>query len=287
VNQYMEQASELIRDNCVSQFEPCEDLKINAAIAGNKAAAFFVGSLEGAKGVFVSTDVNGNEIPVKPYGKMLYALGDKRCRNFRKCGVNADSDAKNLPSKTNIVTIALFQKGAGFVFAGDVESLQKTIKEINTQILITFIQGSLRYGYRLGDYEGNIRSEKGKELGEGATFAACAAPQLWAIDKKAGKFVSKEYEIGPDGPASENEFDFVGVRNAFECNYEKLGISCDEVGALWDDAAATEPKSRQCKDLKECKKRGNNSDKFDPTKDECKPYTKKKNNKDFSPGGTP
>jgi len=91
---------------------------------------------------------------------MLYALGDKRCRNFRKCGVNADSDAKNLPSKTNIVAIALFQKGAGFVFAGDVDSLQKTIQEINTQILITFIQGSLRYGYRLGG-----DSEKGKELG--------------------------------------------------------------------------------------------------------------------------
>jgi len=272
VNQYMEQASELIRnDNCVLQFGPCED----AAIAWNKAAAFFVGSLEGAKGVFVSTDVSGNEIPVKPYGKMLYALGDKRCRNFRKCGVNADSDAKNLPSKTNIVAIALFQKGAGFVFAGDVDSLQQTIQEINSQILITFIQGSLRYGYRLGG-----DSDKGKELGEGATFAACAAPQLWAIDTKAGKFVSKQYEIGPEGPASEGVFDFVGVRNAFECNYEKLGISCDEVGALWDDDEATEPKSRQCKDLKECKKRKNNSI---PGKKDCKPYTKNKNKKDFYP----
>mmetsp|Transcript_23803 Transcript_23803/g.26723 ORF Transcript_23803/g.26723 Transcript_23803/m.26723 type:complete len:83 (-) Transcript_23803:60-308(-) len=33
-------------------------------------------------------------------------------------------------------------------------------------------------------------------------------------------------------------------------------------------------------DLKECKKR-KNSDKFIPTKDDCKPYTKKKNKQDF------
>jgi len=78
-------------------------------------------------------------------------------------------------------------------------------------------------------------------------------------------------------------FDFVGVGTAFECNYEKLGISCDEVGALWDDDEATEPKSRQCKDLKECKKRKNNSI---PGKKDCKPYTKNKNKKDFYPTPT-
>jgi len=279
VNQYMEEAIEIIRkdDKCILQFDDCED----AIIAWNKAAAYFVGSLEGAKGVFESVDEDtGDTIPEKPYGKMLYALGDKRCRNFKKCGRNADSDSKDVPSKTNIVSIALFQKGAGFVFAGDFDSLEKTINEINAQILITVIQGSLRYGYRLGDYQETSgtkdRSTSAKELGEGATFASCAAPQLWAIDKKAGKIVSEQYQIGPKGPASKGEFDFVKVRTAFECNYEKLGISCDEVGALWD--GESDFLSRQCTDPKSCKKRDKNSI---PTKKECKPYTKKKNKTDF------
>jgi len=263
VNQYMEQASELIRnDNCVLQFQDCED----AVNAWNKAAAFFVGSLEGAKGVFVTTYDSGK----KPYGKMLYALGDKRCRNFMKCGVNADSGARNLPSKTNIVSIALFQKGAGFVFAGDVDSLQKTIQEINAQILITFIQGSLRYGWKFG-LGNTMRSKKADVLAEAATYAACAAPQLWKINKKAGKFVSRQYKIGPEGPASKSEFDFKAVRNAFECNYKELGISCDEVGALWDDNQY--PLSRQCTDEKnKCKKRNKWSI---PSRKECRRFTKK------------
>jgi len=269
VNQYMEQASALIRNNdCVLQFESCQD----AVNTWNKAAAFFVGSLEGAEGV------------PGQYGKMLYSLGDRRCRDFRKCGVNADSDARII-SKTNIVSIALFQKGERLVFAGDVEGLQKTIKEINAQILITFIQGSLRYGYNLGDFQetpgAKTRSSKGEDLGAGATFAACAAPQLWAISKRAGRFVSQQYKIGPDGPASKSVFDFVGVRNAFECNYKKLGISCDEIGALWDIDVATNPLSRQCKDLKECKKRKARSI---PSRKDCIPYTdKKKNEEDFYP----
>mmetsp|Transcript_23777 Transcript_23777/g.27546 ORF Transcript_23777/g.27546 Transcript_23777/m.27546 type:complete len:449 (+) Transcript_23777:277-1623(+) len=270
VNQYMEQASALIRNSdCVLPFESSCQGAVNA---WNKAAAFFVGSLEGAVGV------------PGAFGKMLYSLGDRRCHNFRKCGVNADSDARII-SKTNIVSIALFQKGERLVFAGDVEGLQKTIKEINAQILITFIQGSLRYGYRLGDFQetpgAKTRSSKGEELGAGATFAACAAPQLWAISKRAGRFVSKQYKIGPEGPASRSVFDFVGVRNAFECNYKKLGISCDEIGALWDSTSATVPKSRQCTDLKECKKRKKGSI---PSRMDCIPYTdKKKNEEDFYP----
>lgn len=222
LNQLMEEASQEIEDGCINQ--SLDNSCSEATKAWNKAAAFFVGSLEGPSG-FGS-------------GYQLFALGDKRCNNYRNCGPNGDLGSGNI-AKTNILIIALFQKGAGLVFSGDLNGLQKCIKEINNQILVTFIQGTLRYAHKLGERG----SELAKELGEGATFAAAALPQLWAINKEAAKQVKKMFKIADGSKASKGKLKFKTVRMAFMCNYPEMGISCSEVGTLFD---SVEPPIEAC-----------------------------------------
>merc|ERR1711935_1060047 len=137
-------------------------------------------------------------------------------------------------------------------FSGDLDGLQKCIKEINNQILVTFIQGTLRYAHKLGERGSTLA----KELGEGVTFAAAALPQLWAINKKASK----------------EELDFEKVRMAFMCNFPEMGISCSEVSTLYDGilvpVEACEPNIPY---QTECKWKDKDKDEF---KKLCKKYTK-------------
>merc|ERR1712194_228265 len=213
-NQLMEKASRRIDEGCINQSP--DNGCLEAIKIWNEAAAFFVGSLEGPQG-FGS-------------GYQLFALGDKRCTNYQNCGPIGFTGTGI--AKTNIVIIALLQKGVALVNSGDLDGLQKCIKEINNQILVTFIQGTLRYAHKLGERGSNLA----KELGEGATFAAAALPQLWAINKKAAKEVKKMFKIGAGSKASKGKLNFKKVRMAFMCNYPEMGISCSEVGTLYDTA---------------------------------------------------
>jgi len=242
LNQLMEKASRRIEEGCIIQSP--DNGCLEAIMIWNEAAAFFVGSLEGPQG-FGS-------------GYQLFALGDKRCTNYQNCGPIRFSGTGI--AKTNIVIIALLQKGVALVNSGDLDGLQKCIKEINNQILVTFIQGTLRYAHKLGERGSNLA----KELGEGATFAAAALPQLWAINTKAASEVKKMFKIGAGSKASKGKLNFKKVRMAFMCNYPEMGISCSEVGTLYDTAdppvQACEPNipyKTECsskKDKKEFKK---------------------------------
>jgi len=212
VNQYMEQASAEIANGCV--YQEAGSTCMDAIEAWNKAAAFYVGSMEGTKG--------------EGSGYQIFALGDKRCQNYENCGPNGDSPGG--VARTNIVAISLFQKGAGLVFSGDLEGLQKCIKEINDSVLVMLVQGTLRYAHKLG-VRGSFLA---KELGEGSTFAAALLPQLAAVNTKAAKTIRKEFQIGAKGKTNKKKFSFEKVHLTLACNYFEMGISCAEVGSLID-----------------------------------------------------
>jgi len=240
VAQYLQEAEQEVAGGCVEQsLTPCT----TAITAWNNAAAYYVGSLEGVLGLAIQECGTG---------KQLYALGNKRCANYKTCGVNADSESKCLGSKVNFVLVQLLSKGAAAVRQGDLATVQKTIKEINSQLIVGPIQGALRYGYRLGEYNtGDFVSTKA--FAEGATFAAAAIPHVWGCDTKAARVIQAQYKIKKNSRAVKGSFNFKLVKNAFECNYEALGISCDDIGSLYDGDAA--PRFNACKSLDTCEKK--------------------------------
>jgi hypothetical protein len=262
-------------DGCVEQLDGCTD----ASEAWDKAVAFYVGSLEGVDG---GNDPNGKPGSGGTYGKQLYALGDKRCDDYRTCSASGDTANRGTPSKANILIIGLFQQGAAAIYAGDVDNARTIIKNINTQAAVPLIQATLRYAWRMGE-----GSTKDKEIAEGRTFLAGALPQLWKCDKNAAKLVLRQLEIGSE-IVNTGTTDFNQVLRAFECNYECLGITCEQIGALYDgdefDAdpnlgfgtPTVKPRFPKCQDRKNLCKRLSKKD-----KKRCKKYIKSPNKIDF------
>jgi len=227
MNQYFEEAVELIRDKCILindivQGEPCT----NAVNAWEKAMASYSGSLEGEYGK--NLEESGS------YGKWLQALAGKRCANFKTCGnedVNDPTD-KGLPARTSINIFGLFLQGRDAVINGRIGAVRRIISEINKEITVTRIQGVLRYTYRTGI----LKSTKDKEIGEGAAFAFGLLPQIWACNLKSAQLLALNTDAGGARTSriGKNKVSFSQVRLALECNYKCLGIRFDDVGELND-----------------------------------------------------
>jgi len=280
VFQYLEKAVVTVEEGggCVEQLDKCT----TASKAWDSAVAFFVGSLEGEDGGNEGSPGSGGE-----YGNQFYALADKRCDDFRTCGPTGDTADRGTPSKANILMLGLLQQGASAIYAGDVDNARAIIKKINIQAAVPFIQGTLRIAYRLGQAKGDEKKVKDKEVANGGTFLAGALPQLWKCDKKAAKIVLKELQIGSN-KVNKGRTNFKKVLKAFECNYECLGITCAQIGALFDgdefdadpedpDAERTTPRFPQCTDPRT----DGWSELDDKTIKECKKYRSIKNTLDF------
>merc|ERR1719506_1647985 len=233
LNQYMQQAVELVQGGCIwskdlyvdgqKNSNPCKD----AVNAWEKAIATWSGSIEGEYG--------RNLREPGETGKFLEALAEKRCVNFKTCGVSSkDSTNKGVTPRANMGITASFEKGRAAIFFGKIGEAKRIISEINKELTISRIQGVMRYAYRMGQ-----GSKKDKEIAEGAAFALGVLPQIYACNKKSAEIIAQNMQIGGDFSTQSNgkSVNFANVRAAFECNYPCLGIPFSDVGSLNDCTA--------------------------------------------------
>uniref|UniRef100_A0A6U9WM99 Alginate lyase domain-containing protein n=2 Tax=Pseudo-nitzschia australis TaxID=44445 RepID=A0A6U9WM99_9STRA len=258
--QFTQAAIDLAAKGCSAQTDGCKD----AISMWDNAVAYFVGSLEGEDG-------NQGTAEDGSYGKSVYTLADKRCDDYAKCGVDGKSTMKDVPSKANLVLINLFAQGAQAIWSGDAMEAKKIATKIDQKMSVPFIQGTLRYTYRLGN-----GSTKDKEVAEGYTFAMGVLPKLWKCSAAAAELVESELGIG-QGTAGTKNVDFKAVEAAFQCNYNCMGVLCSEVGSLFDGDDSARLKA--CKDPK--KVCGREKKKF---KKFCKIYRGKGGKTKFKPG---
>jgi len=251
--QLMEASIQSAKGGCIDQQVDCD----TALQFWDASVAIFVGSLEGEKG---RSGANG---------KSHYALGNKRCRNYKNCGAEREEGAsKDRISPINTQILAYFSAGQHAAFAGDWRLMQDYQKLISAKMAVPWIQGTLRYAWklsaertRLGDAltsgidpldkqskEENVDpdlvspavavvdvdySVLDKEVGEAGAFALGAVPKLWACSKKAAGYVWPQVAPG-QGRAGVAPVNYQLVKLAFECNYKCLLTSCEEVGSLYD-----------------------------------------------------
>jgi len=93
---------------------------------------------------------------------------------------------------------------------------------------IPLIQGALCYAFKVGGL-----GEGEKSQAEAAVFAASVLPHVHAVNEVAGEIIYKNMKVG----ATSVSFDH--VKAAFESVYSDMGISCADVGGLWNDATGT------------------------------------------------
>jgi hypothetical protein len=265
ITQLCERAIQEVIGGCVGHNDECE----TAINYWEGAAAIYIGSLEGEHGKEVTASGS------RSYGKSNYALADKRCRNYKTCSGTRDrDDSKFLVAPTNTHILALFAAGVQAAYGGDYALMRDFHKKICAKMVVPWIQGILRYTWRLSSERSRSPStpnsplinpdnvdpdlpavpvvdtdysELDKEVGEAAAFAVGAVGKLWACSKKAADAVWPQVEVGGSfaGSAPVN---YQLVKLAFECNYKCLHISCAEVGSLRDGDDVIRNGAKTCND---------------------------------------
>jgi hypothetical protein len=191
-------------DDCESGCKLCN---MDPVHAWDEAVAFYSGSLEG-------TDGSGS-------GKMLYALADKRCENFKTCSGGSASGT----SQVNIDIINQFKIGQHALNDGKCGDLPAIRDKIISLMTVPLVQGSLRYAYKSAQLNGKTP----KNLAEGAVFAAAVLPLISSCNAVAAKTISDNMKIDSAYPMGTG---YAAVKSAFESTYSCLGITCEQVGGI-------------------------------------------------------
>lgn len=196
-------------DDCERGCE-LEDCNLDSVHALDEAVAFYTGSLEGKDG-------SGE-------GVFFYSLADKRCENFMTCG--SEGNEISGTSKVNIEIFRYFDQMQSLLQSKQCESAREIKSKIVQKMWIPLIQGTLRYAWKLAN---EPYDEKG--MSEGATFLAGVIPMVAACNSGDADAIYEQMKMGNSG-----DVDYPAIKSAFERNYGCLGITCGDVGGLYNAA---------------------------------------------------
>jgi hypothetical protein len=186
-------------DDCVSD---------SGVHAWDEAVAFYTGSLERSNGL-------GD-------GVLMYDLADKRCQDFNTCGSNGGTTIG--PSYINHEVIREFKDGQRKLMKGDCPGARENKERIVQLMLVPLIQGTLHFAYL------QYTTDSGeKEESQGATFAASVLPYIHSCSVDDAMVIYENMKVG-----HETKTDFPAVKKSFENHYQCLGITCSDVGGVWD-----------------------------------------------------
>ena len=194
-------------DDCLST-----DTKRNADSIKDvdQGVAFFTGSLEGTNG-------NGS-------GVFIHNLAERRCTNFKTCGANGDQTTGNAKSNLNI--FSHFSSMQTNIANKNCTAARLNKEAIAKQLFVPMIQGTIRYAYIT-----SVSNTSPKAESEGTIFAASVLPIVAACNSSAAATIFNEMK-----PNSGNSANFTLVKQAMERTYPCMGITCGDIGGLYDAA---------------------------------------------------
>lgn len=172
------------------------------------AVAFYAGSLE-----------HGTND-----GKLLYALADMECKEFKTCGINGDSEKGT--AQTNIIILDEFSAMQATVETLSCTEARSHKDNILWNMRVPLIQGTLRYAYIRAD---NSKSATGNDKAIGAAYAASIVPLIAACNYQDAEIIKNAM----DTMKTENT-EFSIVKSAFERHYACLAVKCHDIGGYWD-----------------------------------------------------
>eukprot|EP00547_Thalassionema_nitzschioides_P006806 CAMPEP_0194220500 /NCGR_PEP_ID=MMETSP0156-20130528/28550_1 /TAXON_ID=33649 /ORGANISM="Thalassionema nitzschioides, Strain L26-B" /LENGTH=577 /DNA_ID=CAMNT_0038950565 /DNA_START=30 /DNA_END=1763 /DNA_ORIENTATION=+ len=213
----------------------CDDPSGEPDIASWDAAfALFTGSLDHVKEDHNET-VSGNptKITRKAKGHMFHSLTDELCTSFRTC------DSENGVEGPSTITVALlrgFRLGQEFLTTRECQVAKDVQRVMQNAMVVPLLQALLLHTYERIAATKVLWSEA-----KSTAYAAAVLPVLHACSESDAQVVHdivSQHE--PDGSSRLLTLkDFQSVKKALERNYECLGITCVDVGGLWDQSRAT------------------------------------------------
>lgn len=181
-----------------------------------EGVAFYVGALEG-------NDGSGD-------GVLLYDLADKLCIDFKTCGPLEDATEGTSPVNREVLGLSLnVVEHLTTMECGKARAIKNDIVNYMT---VPFAQGLLKAAYQ------SSRDESSKDdgvNGEAAAYAATVVPLIHRCSELDASFIEKQL----DYHTAAKDRDFIAIKETLERHYECLGVTCEQVGGLWDKEAGT------------------------------------------------
>merc|ERR1719486_718081 len=187
-------------------------------------------------------------------GKQIYALAEKRCKNFKTCGPKGDQlllqsngdkeTPQDITAKVNYDLFYQFAIGEMLLSYGRCDEVRPVLRRVVSLMSVPLIQGTLRYTYKkyVPGFPDDTEDPGGFAdiQAEGATFAAAILPMLHACSSDDAETVYAMAKINsayPKGASRPDYSTWNQVKTAFENNYACLGVTCADIGGLWGDLA--------------------------------------------------
>merc|ERR1740130_2521868 len=212
-------------EDCTTCVSDCNEHSTNSGQvhAWDEGVAFYTGSLE------------GTAAGVDSAGQMVHHLADKRCENFKTCGLAGGATDGTSQVNTELFKAGgLFAQGRDLLQQGHCAQVRPVIDQIVSLMTVPLVQGTLRYAWKVGVTGGggnSASSQTSKNKAEGATFAAAVLPLVHYCNSAAATIVSDHMKFGADAPNTTD------VKSALEDTYACLGITCAHVGELMNGTA--------------------------------------------------
>jgi hypothetical protein len=178
--------------------------------AWDEGVAFYSGSLTGTDAV-AST------------GKMVYALAEKRCKNFKTCGTGGDQTTGT--SKVNFELSQAFAAGKHALLSGYCSAARPYVERIADLMSIPLIQGTIKYAHTMGT-AASLAGVSDAAKAEAAVFAAAILPRVHHCSASAATTIYDNVKLGT------TSVDFAAVKAAFESVYSCLNLTCMDVGGF-------------------------------------------------------
>jgi len=202
-------------DKCV--LGPTSDDNYAAVHAWDEGVAFYTGSLQGE--------------PLAPAtGKLIHVLADKRCADFHTC---VDGGVKDSGSKANKRLYKLFADGKKVLEKGECHEAIAIKDEMVQVMTIPLVQGTMKYAY-YSNTAADIGSDD-KTLAEAHAFSRAILPLVNKCRRTDAETIAAGIDITKNTATGQSFGNFPDIKAALENNYECLGITCADVGALHKD----------------------------------------------------
>lgn len=203
------------------------EMSVNSCKASNfsdasfhldEAVALYAGSLAG------SSDSG-------EYGLFMYGLANNRAINFKTAGHSGDKDIGT--AWVNVFNLDQFKRmQANYLSknASQCVDAANTCALIVNKMKVPLVQSVLAYAYIRDRAVINDTEEIEKNTGKGATYTAAILPYIHSCSPKDAATIYDFMRVGSDT----NQLNFVAVKQALERTYPCLGITCSDVGGIWD-----------------------------------------------------
>lgn len=181
--------------------DQCNANKVNA---WDEGVAFYVGSLEGSDG-------SGE-------GVLQYALADDLCQEFKTCGAKGIDTTGT--SQVNHKVYEQFDIGLELLLREECEATRSHKNRLAELMIVPLVQAVLRSVY--------LDTPTEAEKGQGVAYAATLLPFVHGCNPSDANIIYRNM-------AYNGKRDFAAVKLALESSYKCIGITCQDVGGLWDN----------------------------------------------------